>query len=559
MTMKKSMIAAALSTVALSACTSIPAETQPAFAEVQILAINDFHGNLETPQRAERYLDDGTERSARLGGVAQLGAVLESLRGAHSVTVAAGDLIGASPLISALFLDEPTIAALSAIGLDIASVGNHEFDRGIAELQRMQIGGCEQNTRRQPCAVEPFAGAGFTYLSANVVDTEAQTLFPALAIRQIDGAAVAFVGMTLEGTPNLVAEQATEGYSFLDEAMTANMLVPYLREQGVDIAVLLIHEGANVRPSFNTGDCPDVSGPAVEIAGALDPAYALVVSGHTHQAYICVIAREGDAPIMLTSGGRYGAFVTDITMRIDTVNDGVVAIAARNVPVVQEAGSHPEADAIVRRYAEAVGPVANRAVGRIAPAAAHDTADCLDQPAQGFTADAHLFAARALDADFALVNSGGVRTDLSGANDGVLAYGELAAMQPFNNGLIVLEMTGAAIDAVLEAQFCEEDGRVAICQSSLIPSANLSYRVALSKGEDRVSDIVLDGAPLDPARTYRIVVNSFLAGGGDGFAAFTAAPRIGNAGFDIDAVEAYVASGDTQVPACGRIRNAIQR
>ena len=310
---------------------------------------------------------------------------------------------------------------------------------------------------------------------------------------------------------------------------------------------------------MNTVGCPDVSGPAVDIARRLDPAFSLVVSGHTHQAYICDVAREGADPILLTSGGRYGGFVTDISLAIDTVNDRVVSSTARNVPVEQDGVAHAAADAIVRRYADAVGPVANRAVGRITPAIGADSEDCLDRPAQGFAADAHLAAAANLDADFALVNSGGVRTDLSGADDGVLTYGELAAMQPFNNGLIVLEMTGAEIDAVLEQQFCQEDGRIEVCQSRLIPSSNLAYSVDLAGGEDRVSAITLDGAPLDPSRTYRIVVNSFLAGGGDGFSMLGEAARIGNAGFDIDAVEAYVASGEAVAPRCGRIRDITIR
>jgi len=555
--MKIKLSAAILASLPLSACATVPAEAPSAPVTVQILAINDFHGHLETPQSTYTFDESGETRRVRLGGAAQLAATLSALRESNSVTVAAGDLIGASPLISSLFLDEPSIRALSDMGLDVASVGNHEFDRGTQELLRIQNGGCEQFTLREACAVEPFAGAGFAYLAGNVVDDSGNTLLPGTTMREIDGAQIGFIGLTLEGTANLVSAQATQGYDFLDEADTANALAADLRARGADAVVLLIHEGADVDGRYTLVGCPNASGSIVPIVERLDPSISLVVSGHTHQAYACNVPNIAGGETLLTSGGRHGAFVTDITMTVDTVSDSVLSITGENIAVDGSAGSDPEIASYVAVYAEASGPVANRAVGSITNTAERGE-DCGDRPAQDLVADAYLFAANAaLDGsvDMAFVNSGGVRANLASAEDGVLTYGELAAMAPFGNGMIVLEMTGAQIRTLLEQQFCEE-GPATICDSVLIPSNGMAYTVDRTRPvQERVLEMMLDGAPLDESRSYRVVTNSFLAGGGDGFAQFTQVTEIANVGFDIDALEAYVARGDLSVPTCGRVRD----
>lgn len=546
----------------LSACaaqqpirSTLPATPVP----VQILALNDFHGNLEVPQGEYAFLEDGTQRSVRLGGAARLAALLESVRKANTVTVAAGDLIGASPLISSLFLDEPTVRVLSTLGLDVASVGNHEFDRGVAELRRMQDGGCDKHTMREPCAIEPFAGAGFNYLAGNTVDEAGNTLFPATQMREIAGAQIGFIGLTLENTKNLVSAQATQGYTFLDEAQTANTLAAQLQSAGADAVVLLIHEGAVVDPRFNIAGCPGLSGAVVPIVEALDPSISVVVSGHTHQSYVCNVPTNSGEDVLLTSGGRYGAFVTDITMMVDPAAGIVTSVSARNIPVDSSAGTNAAVEQIVATYAEASGPVANRPVGPIV-----DTGeigdDCGDRPAQQLVADSYLDAANSAlsePADLALVNSGSVRTYLTGADDGVLTFGELSAMAPFGNSLIVLEMTGAQIMAVLEQQLCG-DGPAVVCDSTLIPSTGTVYTLDVDKmAGKRVTGMQINGAPLDPARSYRLVTNNFLVGGGDGFAQFTTVPQIANVGFDIDALEAYVAAGDVIIPVCGRVQGVL--
>ncbi len=524
---------------------------------VRILALNDFHGYLEAPERAARFYDGGEEVEAQLGGVAQMGGLLESLRAenANNITVAAGDLIGGSPLLSSYFLDEPAIASLSQIGLDLASVGNHEFDRGTDELRRMQDGGCEQYSVRTPCAIEPFAGADFQYLAANVVDDDGATLFPGTALRDFGAAKVGFIGMTLEDTPNLVANSATEGYRFLDEAQTANRLAGTLVAAGADTVVLLIHQGGYVQGMNALADCPGFTGAIIEIEEALDPAISVIVSGHTHNAYVCELDRGGASPRLLTSAGRYGGFLSVIDLTIDPASNQVTAAAARNLPVKAEGPGHPGAAAITQRYAAASAAVSERPVAAIT-GYDPDAPNCLDNTAQDFVADAQLYAARRAtggEVDFAFVNNGGVRADMSVAADGVLTYGEIFAMQPFANYIEILEMSGAQVKQVLEQQYCAEDsGRN--CYARLVPSANVAIRVDSSRPFfNRIVAVDLDGEPLQADRLYRVAVNNFLAGGGDGFSVFVDVPRLGSAGVDTDAVEAYVANNAVSVPRCGRV------
>ncbi|HJU77764.1 MAG TPA: metallophosphoesterase, partial [Sphingomicrobium sp.] len=317
--MAKNWIAAAA--VALAGCASVPPASKPTTAaisapiEVQILAINDFHGNLEPPKN---FIDAGTpEAPVRVpaGGVAHLATAAKSLRGGqrHSVTVSAGDIIGGSPLVSALFLDEPTIEAMEEVGVEYNAVGNHEFDKGSAELLRMQRGGCDKHTTKQPCKIEAFDGADFRFLAANVITADGRTLFPGAAIKDFGPIQLGIIGMTLTETKTLVTPAGVAGLTFADEATTANAAVPALKAAGADAIVLLIHQGGNSKGRYN--GCADLSGGIVPIVERLDPAISLVISGHTHQAYVCEIARPGrDLPLLLTSAGRFGTLITDIRL-----------------------------------------------------------------------------------------------------------------------------------------------------------------------------------------------------------------------------------------------------
>ncbi len=557
----RSAIAATIACL-LAGCATVPAPAPVGRGpvEVQVLALNDFHGNLEVPPSTTAFSQDGQVVRQALGGAARLAATLDALRQgqAATVTVAAGDLIGASPFASANFLDEPSVMALGLAGLDVASVGNHEFDRGTAELRRIQDGGCEQHTLRTPCALEPFDGAAFTYLAGNVVDTGGQSLFPGATLRQVGPVKVGFIGLTLTGTATLVSPAMTRGYRFTDEADAANRLARDLKAQGADTVVLLIHEGGRVDPTQNLTGCPSLSGPIVPIVERLDPAISLVVSGHTHMSYICRVDAAGGTPRLLSSAGRYGGFVTDIRLTWDPVARRVADITAVNVPVNGTLGTRADVAQLVDRYVAAAGPLAARVVGTVSPApTASSEENCAETPAANLVADAQLAAARAAlgdGIDVAFINTSGVRTNLDSAADGQLTYGEIFAMQPFGNTLQVLELTGLELRQALEEQFCNE-GPATPCSTLLAPSSTLTYSYDRSRPQgDRITAIRLDGVPINPEERYQVVFNNFLANGGDGFASLVQRPTVGEAGVDLDALEAWLARGAT-IPACGRLRD----
>lgn len=556
-------LAAGLGLFVLSACAgTIPAPDcceAPAPTEtIQILALNDFHGNLEVPTGETTWFAEGERGQDQLGGAARLGATLAGLREGkdNTITVAAGDLIGASPLASAYFLDEPTIMALNRMELSLAAVGNHEFDRGAAELKRMQQGGCAVHTTREPCALDrPFEGARFTFLAANVLDDEGKTLFPATAVRRFGGVTLGFIGMTLTETATLVSPAGTAGYRFADEAETANALVSQLRAEGADAAVLLIHQGGWVDPAFNASACPGLSGDIIPILDRLDPFISLVVSGHTHHAYVCEMPNSDGSARLLTSAGRYGAFVTDIRMRVDAAGDRVVALSAENVPVLERAGEQPDVQSLVHRYASATAQIAQRTVGRIEGSLAPQEG-AMDTPLANLIADAQLSATRDPargNAQLALMNTGGVRTRVVPGADGSVTYGQIFALQPFGNTLVVLEMTGSELKQVLEQQFTDETPAT-VRQSLLVPSAGFKFSFDRTRPRgDRIVEMRLNGYAIELQRSYRVTTNNFVASGGDGFGIFAQARVIADGGLDLDALEAYLAPG-VVAPDTGRVR-----
>ena len=553
---------------ALAACASIP--RQPAGpVEVQILAINDFHGNLAPPKLTVPAADGAVPA----GGAAYLATALKQSRTANSVTVAAGDLIGASPISSALFLDEPTIKALSMAGLELASVGNHEFDKGVAELKRMQTGGCVKvdPTTRKPCRLEPFAGAKFSYLAANVIDASGTSIFPGTAIKTVGGVRIGFIGMTLKATATLVTPAGVAGVKFTDEADTANALVPRLRAAGAQAIILLIHQGGSLTGRYDDQGCPGLSGDILPILDRLDPAIRLVVSGHTHNAYICHMPIAGGGERLLTSAGKYGALVTDIRLTFDRAGGLVgergafvivqgepIATARLSAPLVSSHpvfAADPAVATLVRRYHDAASAEAERPVGRLPGTLTHSEDLGVESTAPEFIADAQLYDARSATrrrADLALMNNGGARTDLLPEADGTVRFGQIFAMQPFANAIVTRALTGAQLKAVLEQQF--DSGRNTVAKPNLLlPSANFRFSFDRSRpAGQRIVAMTLDGKPIDPAKTYRVAINNFLSSGGDNFTTFTAGGDPVDGGLDLDATEAYLATNPA-APTLGRI------
>ena len=560
-------VPAAFSVLFLSACAAQPpprvARTAPAAIEVQILAINDFHGNIETPPEPTAIIQpDGSILKARVGGAAQLAGALGQARQGHpnTIIVAAGDLIGASPLASAYFLDEPTIDAMNLLSLSLASVGNHEFDKGTAELLRMQNGGCGKNTTRVPCRLEPFAGARFEYLAANVVRADGSTIFPATAIRQVGPIRIGFIGETLKDTATLVSPAGVAGLKFMDEAATANALVPKLKAAGADAIILLIHQGGKVPDSFEEQGCNGLTGDILPILDKLDPAIVTVISGHTHQAYACTLQRGGAARL-LTSAGKYGFLYTDVRLSFDPASHRLLGERALNVPVTGAVGADPTVAAVVNCYVAASRPAAERVVGHLSGPAIK-TLENGESPVADLIADAQLAATKAPTsggADVSFINTGGARTDLVPRSDGSVTYGQIFALEPFGNTLVVSSLTGAQLKALLEQQFEERDGKAQLLASTLVPSAGFTFTFDLSRPEwSRITGMSLNGKPIDPAAVYRVTVNNFLASGGDGYSVLTQGTNAFDAGLDLDALEAWLATNPA-VPTVGRIREVTPR
>jgi len=550
-----------------AACTTAPivSPAEPARAvEVQILALNDFHGNLERSADPVRF-QSGSDAFAtgHLGGAAVVGAELAKIRAGHryTITVAAGDLIGASPLTSAYFLDEPTIDAMNLMGLQLASVGNHEFDKGSAELLRMQNGGCAKYTTRVPCRLERFKGARFEYLAANVLKVDGSTLFPATAIRQIGPVKIGFIGMTLKETGILVTPAGVAGLRFADEAATANALVPQLKAAGADAIVLLIHQGGRTPETYRLQDCNGLSGDILPILDKLDPAVATVVSGHTHNAYACEIDRGGTKRL-LTSAGKYGYFVSDIRLEFDPRTHRLIAQHALNAPMIGAGSEDSRIAALVKRYAAAAAPAAARVVGRLPGPLTRGSQEGVESPVADLIADAQLAATKGSDrggADLSFINSGGVRTDLIPRADGSITYGQIFALEPFGNNLVVKTLTGAQLKALLEQQFTEKDGVPQTVPSILVPSANFRFAYDLSNpAGQRIVSMLLNEEPVNPASRYRLTVNNFVASGGDGYSVLTQGTDAFDAGLDLDALEAWLATSPA-APRTGRIKDVTPK
>jgi 5'-nucleotidase len=522
--------------VALDPVSHASAQTAP--VELRILAINDFHGYLQPPPGGIRITDpaDKTKKiTVPAGGAEHMATLVRQLREQtrNTVFVAAGDLIGASPFLSAMFHDEPTIESLSMMGLDVASVGNHEFDEGKDELLRMQNGGCHPTDKCQ--GPHPFLGAKFRYLAASTVDKgTGKTILPPYEIKTFDGIPVAFIGLTLKGTPNLVSPVSVAGLEFKDEAETVNALVPELKAQGIEAIVVLIHEGGFPAGDYN--ECPGISGPIVDIVRKFDRAVDVVVSGHTHQAYVCEIDGR-----LVTSGDKYGTIVTAIDLKLDPATRDVVSARADNVIVRTGVyANDPEQTALLAAYDKLAAPIAGRPAGSVTETLSRTPNSAGESTLGDIVADAQL-AATSADARggavIAFTNPGGVRTDIARKEEGAVTYADVFASQPFRNQLVTLTLTGMQIKNMLEQQWLDPK-RPRILQVS--KGFSYAWDDAKPSGDRIIADrISLNGQRIDPAASYRVTVNNFLAVGGDGFTVLKegVAPQFGI--YDVDALYGY--------------------
>jgi 5'-nucleotidase len=528
----------------------LPSAAAARDVDVQLLGLNDFHGHLESTTPGTIAPDPASPR-VPAGGAEYLATHVraEAAENRNTLVVSAGDLIGASPLLSALFHDEPTIEAMNRIGLDLNSVGNHEFDEGSAELLRMQRGGCHPV---DGCLDGTgFGGARFRFLAANVVRADSgTTLFPPYAIRKFGGIKVGFIGMTLEGTPDIVSPSGVAGLDFLDEADTANRYARELRRKhGVRAIVVLLHEGGVQSATGGINTCDGISGPIVDIVNRTTKAVDLFMTGHTHAAYNCVIDGR---PV--TSASSFGRLLTDIDLKLDRHSKDVVEVAANNVIVTQNVFKADDITQLIDRYTAIAAPLRDRVIGRVSADITRTPDDSGENAAGNLIADAQLAATSAAGtgaAVAAFMNPGGVRSDLAA---GDVTFGEAFTVQPFGNSLVTLTLTGAQLLDVLKQQWCSQDAaRV------LLPSAGVHYTYSASAAAalvgqpcagaaNPVTGLTIAGVAVDPAASYRVTVNSFLADGGDKFTVLRdGTGRLGGS-VDTDALEAYLAPSLTGTP-----------
>ncbi|MFF1296596.1 MULTISPECIES: bifunctional metallophosphatase/5'-nucleotidase [unclassified Streptomyces] len=503
------------------------------YQDVQLLSFNDLHGNLEPPSgssgRVTEVQADGTTKTIDAGGVEYLATHLREARAGnkYSITAAAGDMVGASPLISGLFHDEPTIEALNGLDLDVTSVGNHEFDEGAKELARLQKGGCHPTAG---CSTdEEFEGADFPYLAANVLNEKTgKPIRKPYWVWKKNGVKVGFIGVTLEDTPGVVSAEGVKGLKFRDEVQTINKYAKELQRQGVKSIVALIHEGGAPASASYNYDCDapgagdGISGPIVDIAKNVTPQVDALVTGHTHAAYACTIDDPAGNPRTVTSAASFGRLYTDTTLTYDRWTGDIArtAVKSANRVVTRTVAKATDMTELISRWNTLAAPIGNRAIGYVS---ADIPSTGTESPMGDLIADAQLAYGKQLDpeTDLALMNPGGVRAGLTYAakgteGDGVVTYAEGFTVQPFANTVNLQDFTGAQLIKVLQEQV---SGSNAASPKILQPSSGLTYTLDLTKtGADRivVDSVKLNGTAIDPAATYRVATNSFLAGGGDG-------------------------------------------
>ena len=569
--------------------------------QIQLLSFNDLHGNLEPPSGSggrvtTGYTDSAAAPFAALpttvdaGGTAYLATHLANARRGHrdTATVAAGDLIGASPLLSAAFHDEPTIEAMNALRLDATAVGNHEFDEGYKELQRMARGGCIDDgagqNNQNSCAAREFRGARFPMLAANVRHTGTRTtILPPYWVKRFrDGAKIGFIGMTLKETPSIVTKSGIEGLTFDDEAATANALVPVLRRQGVKAIVVLLHQGGTPATTTFTAEhgTYDVAPPydatcstqtrngvkgaqltddsaVLDITRKLHPQIDMVISGHTHQPYVCSQRDPRGQQRLITSASSFGRLFTETNLTYDLRRGDIKRSSVRgtNLVVTRDVAPSTAQTALIAQYKELVKPIESKVLGQVAGGATLPRTSSADvETSLGrLIADAQkndpsvVSGGRA--AQIAFMNPGGIRTDLVPTANGDVTYGAAFAVQPFNNYVVSMDMTGQQIYDLLEQQF---SGNNAGSNSKVLQVSEgftYSYSVGAPVGSKVVPGSVrLNGTPISPTATYRVAANSFLSDGGDNFAAFAAATNKLIGGLDIDAFAAYLTAHSPYQP-----------
>jgi 5'-nucleotidase len=547
-----------MAVASLAGCASHPAA--PNLTEIQLVTLNDFHGNLEASKYTWDSAAGGGERVIQAGGIDTLGAALQAWRkqDPELLLVGAGDLIGASPAISSMWADEPTIGAMNLLGLRATSVGNHEFDQGRIELLRQQKGGCVSPRADKACKFEgTYQGAQFQYLAANVIDmVTRKPVLPAYKIETAHGVKVGFIGTVLREAAESALASGIAGLEFVDEADAINRQLPELRKQGVGVFVVLLHQGGRTTDKFDQQECANLTGPITNVVKRLDPAIRLVISGHSHQGYLCKVDGR-----LVTQADMGGHVLSRIKLTVDTETNTVRDLsAAQEVMVPGTWPADPALTAYLKKSRERSTAALAQAIATLAvPSVKREKESARESALGDLVADSMLYAARPFGAQIALQNPGGIRQDLETAEGNRVTLGHAMAVLPFGNTMVAMNLHGAHIVDLLEQQWI--GGREAK-RGLLQVSEGFWYEwdPKLPEGSRVLpGSVKLNGVPLQMDSSYRVVTNNFLAEGGDGFPGFTkGSNRAPTSIRDIDALTSYLIKREQDKKPAGAAAPAVR-
>jgi 5'-nucleotidase len=583
---------------AMAAAADVPAgwgdgQKHDLVAHLRLIGLNDFHGQIT----ATKTFTDAKKVVHKVGGIPVLTSWIKAAQaaapaGPDSVLIThSGDFVGASVPESGLLRDEPAILWFNQLGNEwckgadgvdtqglengggrnkrcnlVSTLGNHEFDKGKAELLRKIYGG---DAATGPYVVQPYPGASYPYVCANAVDSQTgKPILPPYEIKEINGERLAVIGAVTSLTPTVVLPTAVEGITFLDEATAINQYIPEIQAQGVHAILVLIHEGG--LQSFNAGSLlptGTVSGRIVDIVAHLDADVDVVLSAHTHNFTNALLPNAGGKPTLVTQAFSYSMAFAQIDLDIDNETHDVVQKTGRIVIAYADSGPGltPDAGAqdLLKAALTAVGPVVNQVVGTAAVnliASRNGGANFAGESNMGdLITDAQKAAMSGVA--IAITNPGGIRANVPA---GPITWGELYAVQPFANYLVAMDVTGAQLWSALAQQWT---GLNAAGGTKILQISGFSYEYQCTKNCTSTSAAsppiyailsVTDGNGTaiqnDSSRVYRTVVNNFLAAGGDNFPAFKGGTNTVNGPVDLDALVNYVtAQGTVGAPTATRI------
>jgi 5'-nucleotidase len=523
--------------------------------DVQVLQFSDFHGHLEPTVLSTN--DRPPVVIGTYGGAAYLAGLIDELSAQfdaetkHGVTytVSSGDSIGGSTFESGLFQDEPTIEILNAIGLTASAVGNHEFDEGVAELMRIVEGG--NHPELGQFGEEPYAGTDFPYLAANVVSRETgEPILPPYAVESYKGVKVGFIGVVTDTTSALVSPGGISSVQFLDEATTINRYAAELQAQGVESIVALVHEGGDddgLYPSpITTADvnagCDTLTGAILDINAATDAAVDVLLSGHSHNAFACLLEDPAGVDRPVIGPGDWGRVLSETTFKVDRKTKDVLrdtVQVANHVVDVATVTPDAEVQEIVDRWVAKSAVVGQTVIGSATEPITGDSSGNrgIETPMADLVADAILWGTQESGAQIAFMNVGGVRASL---DVGDVTYKEAYNVAPFGNLLVTLEMTGQQIEDVLNQQYQPIPARGTRPMLALGVSEGFSYTWDPATMSVVPGSMTLNGTPIDLGATYRVGTLNFLAEGGDSFTAFTEAQFVAGGPEDLANLVAYI-------------------